>query len=143
MGRDSGEDAGMRPPAHILLEKHLNELGLKWEREFKFCSDRKWRADYLLCWPADEGQRIATDALIEIEGSVYTQGRHTRGAGYEKDLEKYNYASALGYKVFRFSTGQVLRGEAREFLKQWLYRSGHRPTDVDALTRSWLANQAK
>jgi len=96
-------------PANILLEKHLKELGLSWVPEFVF-SDRKWRFDYYC------GNHLA----IEIEGGVYSRGRHTRGSGYEKDLEKYNWATLLGYRVLRFSTGQVLRGEAKEFLAKWL-----------------------
>ena len=58
--------------------------------------------------------------LVEIEGAVWQQGRHTRGAGFIADLEKYNTASALGYRLFRFSTQHVLEGQAREFLKRWL-----------------------
>jgi very-short-patch-repair endonuclease len=44
---------------------------------------------------------------VEIEGAVYTQGRHTRGAGYLKDCEKYNEAQMLGWTVLRYSTSQT------------------------------------
>ena len=100
--------------AQLVLETHLKELGLLFWEEYPFCEDRKWRADYALL---ENGAKV----LIEIEGAVWTQGRHTRGSGFEKDCVKYNFAAALGYKVFRFPTGQVLRGEAKEFLKKhWL-----------------------
>ena len=96
--------------AAILLAKHLKELGLAFKQEYKFHPERKWRFDFLL----DSG------VVIEIEGSVYAQGRHTRGKGFEQDCEKYNTATMMGYRVLRFSTGQVLRGEAKKFLGYWL-----------------------
>ena len=96
-------------PAHALLEIHLKELGLEFDREVKFSLDRRWRFDYVL----------ENNIAIEIEGSVYAQGRHTRGKGFEADCEKYNTATTMGWRVLRFSTGQILRGEARDFLKKW------------------------
>jgi len=110
-------------PANLLLEKHLDELGLRFRTEVKFCDGRKWRFDYLIAptlvqrshWPTHVGV-----IAVEIEGSVYTHGRHTRGKGFEADCEKYNWATRLGYTVLRFSTGQVLRGEAKKFLQEWV-----------------------
>lgn len=61
-------------------------------REFKFSDDRGWRADY--CWP----QQLL---ILEVEGGVWTQGRHTRGKGFLLDLEKYNAAAVLGYRLLR------------------------------------------
>ena len=95
--------------AHLLLEAHMTELGIKFMREFQFDTSRKWRADY----------QFDLDKLVEIEGAVWTQGRHTRGVGYVADLEKYRTAAALGYRVYRFSTQEVLDGTAKEFLKKW------------------------
>jgi very-short-patch-repair endonuclease len=94
--------------AAILLEIHMKELGIEFEPEYRFAAPRKWRFDYLL------GDKTA----IEIEGGIFSRGRHTRGVGYEKDLEKYREAAIRGYKVLRFSTGEVLNGTAREFIKK-------------------------
>lgn len=107
-----------KPDAGTLLEIHLRELKLNFVREFKFYTERDWRADFLI---SPEGETFAI--LVEIEGSVWTQGRHTRGSGYIKDLSKYNMASILGYKVLRFSTQQVLSGEAKDFIKTWVVPS--------------------
>ena len=108
--------------ANLVLEQHLRELGLVWQSEWRFNPPRRWRADYVVFLNAealygDGGSQQA--ALVEIEGAVYARGRHTRGKGFENDCEKYNHAQLLGHDVFRFSTGQVLSGKAKEFLATW------------------------
>lgn len=103
-----------KPDAGTLLEIHLAELGIDFIREWKFYSPRKWRADFMLSVPGK-----LEPILLEIEGAIWTQGRHTRGKGYLADLEKYRVAAALGFKVFRFSTSEVLDGTAKEFIREW------------------------
>jgi hypothetical protein len=49
-------------------------------REFRFHPERRWRFDY--AWP---GAWLA----VEVEGGVWTRGRHLRGAGFIRDCEKY------------------------------------------------------
>jgi very-short-patch-repair endonuclease len=74
-------------------------------REFWFAKSikRKWAAD--LAYPDKM-------ILIEVEGGLYTRGRHVRAVGYENDCEKYNWAQLLGYKVYRFTPGQIKSGDA-------------------------------
>ena len=104
-------------PAHILLEKHLAELGLYWLPEYRFNDVRRWRLDYLLTsWKHKSSLRIG----IEIDGGVYSGGRHVRGAGFENDMRKLNTAEMQGIRVLRFSTNMVLRGEAKAFLAEHL-----------------------
>jgi len=107
-----------RTESQLVLETHLDELGLYWDVEFKFHPTRKWKSDYHVSRQATF-ERLFRECLVEIEGAVYAQGRHTRGSGYEKDCCKYNEAQLLGYPVFRFTTRQALKGEAREFLRRW------------------------
>ncbi len=73
------------------------------QREFLFHPRRKWRFD--LAWP---------DLLIavEIEGGIWTGGRHVRGEGYEADCEKYNEAQLAGWMVLRFTPGMIKKGKA-------------------------------
>lgn len=68
------------------------------ETEYKFCPDRKWRFDY-----AFPKQKIA----VEQEGGAWSQGRHTRGSGFIKDMEKYNKAVLLGWRVLRYTPEQM------------------------------------
>lgn len=87
------------------LIQHLKSYGIKFEQEFQFNKDRRWRADFYL---------VGTNILIEVEGGIWSGGRHTRGKGYLGDMEKYNSATALGYSVYRYSTEQVKSGLAIE-----------------------------
>src|SRR5215469_15072331 len=73
------------------------------EREYRFTSDRKWRFDF-----AFPSSKVA----IEIEGGTWIAGRHNRGSSIQRDLEKYNRAAKEGWKVLRYTTEMVLRGEA-------------------------------
>ena len=68
------------------------------EREYRFCPSRRWRFDF--AWP---DRMIA----VELEGGIWTGGRHTRGSGFSRDLEKYNWAALLGWRVLRY-TGDML-----------------------------------
>lgn len=60
--------------------------------EHEFYPGRKWRMDF--AWPAEQ-------VALEVEGGVWTGGRHTRGAGFLRDMEKYNAAAAIGWRVLR------------------------------------------
>lgn len=67
-----------------------------WTAEHKF-SERRWRFDF-----AHLGRWIA----IEIEGGVYSRGRHVRPKGFLGDIEKYNRAAVLGWRVLRMTPQQ-------------------------------------
>lgn len=66
--------------------------------EYKFDPVRRWRIDY--AFPAE---RIA----VEIEGGVYTRGRHTRGKGFENDMEKYNALAEAGWRLLRYTPTKI------------------------------------
>lgn len=78
-------------------------------KEYRFAPDRRFKADYAL---------PQIKVLVEVEGGVFTNGRHVRGTGYVSDLEKYNLAALLGFRVYRFTPKQVKSGEAMRFLKK-------------------------
>jgi hypothetical protein len=66
----------------ISLDKMLVAYGLPKPRlEFRFCSERKFRWD--ACWPTEKG-----GVALEVDGSVWSRGRHVRGKGYLSDREK-------------------------------------------------------
>jgi very-short-patch-repair endonuclease len=76
--------------------------------EHRFHSTRRWRFD-----AAFPEHKIA----VEIDGGVWTQGRHTRGSGFMRDQEKTNAAALLGWRVFRFVPSQLDTGEVMATLE--------------------------
>lgn len=81
------------------------------ELEFRFTPPRRWRFD--LAFPS-------VLWALEIEGGVWTRGRHTRGAGYTNDIRKYNAAALLGWRILRVTTEMIRNGEAFTLLDAWL-----------------------
>ncbi len=70
------------------------------EREVRFHTSRKWRADFA---------HLGSRTLIEVEGGVFLAGggRHNRGSGYAKDAEKYLEAALAGWRVLRLTERQL------------------------------------
>lgn len=77
------------------------------EKEYKFCPDRDWSADYRV------GQW-----LIELEGGIHSGGRHTRAKGFIEDCFKYNMAAMLGYRVIRIATGMANPDYLEQIIKE-------------------------
>lgn len=76
--------------------------------EHKFHETRRWRFDY--AWPC---RRVA----LEVEGGVWTRGRHTRPMGFMNDCEKYNNAGALGWIVLRVTPQNLMKTETANLIK--------------------------
>lgn len=87
----------------VTLARDLRALKINFEQEYKFHEERNWRADFLI---------TGTKILVEVEGGIWSGGRHTRGKGFIADMEKYNAAAVMGFKVLRFDTQQVKSGLA-------------------------------
>lgn len=76
-------------------------------REFQFAKPRRYRFDF--AWP---DAKLA----VECEGGVWTNGRHTRGSGFVRDVEKYNLAVLMGWAVLRVTSG-MLRDDPAAFME--------------------------
>lgn len=103
-----------KPPS--ALEVSLSKLIADSElplpcREFKFHETRRWRFDF--AWPEFL-------VAVEVEGGVWTGGRHTRGVGFEGDCEKYAEALTAGWKVLRVTGKHIRSGRAMEWLRMLL-----------------------
>lgn len=94
-------------PGEAAFALHCRAEKLEPVREHIFDPHRKWRFDFAFL-DTDKGIKLA----VEIEGGVWTNGRHSRGAGMESDMEKYAEAAVMGWRVLRFSTQMVLSGYA-------------------------------
>lgn len=78
-------------------------------REFKFHEERRWRIDF--AWP---DERVA----VEVEGGIWTGGRHTRGSGFLKDAEKYNELALAGWMLLRVSAADAKSGKCMPTIRR-------------------------
>lgn len=85
-----------------------SELHVECLKEHRFYQPRLWRFDYAI--PA---YKIA----LEVEGGVWTRGRHVRPQGFLNDITKYNTATLLGWRVFRTTPDKLLSGDTLFLLK--------------------------
>jgi len=105
---------------------------------------RQWRFDF--AWPAPELM-----LAVELEGLVATQalipkgkgeagyrrttiltGGHASPQGFKEDLEKYNTATLLGWRLLRFHQQQIATGEAIDMLERVMHRLGWRRAERGA-----------
>jgi very-short-patch-repair endonuclease len=90
---------------------------IRWEkirepiREFRFAPPRRWRFDF--SWP----ERFVA---VEVDGGSFIAGRHTRGEGFERDLEKLNTAALIGWRVLRVTPRMIEDGRAIELIRRAL-----------------------
>lgn len=78
-------------------------------KEYAFHPARKWRFDYAI-----PSHKVA----IEIDGAVWTMGRHNRPEGYINDMEKLNTAASMGWLVLRFTTDDRLKASTLRFIEE-------------------------
>ncbi len=90
------------------LAFQLDAVGIPYEREFKFALPRKFRLDFF----------FSPDVACEIDGAVWTGGRHTRGAGVLADCEKFALAAAQGIRIVRVTPEHVKDGRALEWIEK-------------------------
>lgn len=85
------------------------ETGHKCVCELMFHPTRRWRFDYAI---------PSVMVAIEVEGGIFTKGRHTRGKGFEADIEKYNTAESMGWHVLRVTPEWLCAPKTIEMIKQ-------------------------
>lgn len=83
-------------------------LGIQAVKEYQFAPPRRWRFDYAM-----PSVKIA----LEVEGGVWTRGRHTRPKGFLADMEKYNAAAAAGWKVLRTVPDELFTVQTLDLVK--------------------------
>ena len=81
------------------------------QREHQFTPPRRWRFDF--AWPHSL-------VAVEVEGGIWTNGRHTRGAGFLADCEKYNEATLLGWRILRVTREHIESGQALRWIERAL-----------------------
>lgn len=87
--------------------------------EYKFHPARKWRIDYYF---ERDGVRVG----LEIEGGIYSGGRHTRPGGFMGDMEKYNEMSVAGIYLVRAKSTKLPTMETINILKRIFTNGGNK-----------------
>jgi len=95
-------------------------------REYRFYPKRGWRADF--AWPNEK-------LLVEYEGGIFARsmgkgqdyGWHQSVGRMLGDMEKYNKAAMMGFRVLRFTANHVKSGEAVNLIEQALKGGIHIP----------------
>lgn len=84
--------------------------------EYPFASpDRGWRFDW--AWlDTEDYDRVA----LEIQGGIWTGGRHVRGAALLDEMEKLNEAALRHWRVLYATPADVQSGAVFELLKRAL-----------------------
>lgn len=79
--------------------------------EHRFHTTRKWRFD--VCWPE---YKVA----LEVEGGLWLPkgGRHNRPVGMVKDMEKYNTAAEMGWRVLKVEPKKLMTSATVEMIKR-------------------------
>ncbi len=80
---------------HVLLKSFPASLICS---QYQFHPKRKWRFDFAI-----PSLKIA----IEINGGVWSNGRHSRGSGLVKEYEKMRAAAALHWYVFTYDPKSI------------------------------------
>ena len=81
---------------YSLWDIHYPNIDL--HTEHRFAKPRRFRFDLA---------HLPTKIAIEIQGSIWSGGRHTRGSGLLNEYTKMNLAAALGWRVFYLCTNTV------------------------------------
>jgi len=89
--------------------QQLRAYGIDYEREVRLIDGRRWRWDFVIRWAG---------YAIEIQGGVWTRGRHTRGHGYINDVEKANAVVLAGWKPLAFTAEHVKSGHAIDTVRE-------------------------
>jgi very-short-patch-repair endonuclease len=75
-----------------------------------------WKADF--AWPAQK-------LIVECEGGIWKRGGggHSHPLGIERDIEKYNAATLLGWRILRLTDKMLAKkrlGETAQLLRSAL-----------------------
>lgn len=112
----------MVKPSVLTFEVQCRLAGLpEPQKEFRFAAPRRWRFDYAWpnLWVRDRGTEWPLlGVALEVEGGVFSFGRHAREAGMVKDMEKYNQAVLFGWRILRVTPQQVADGSALRLVEQ-------------------------
>lgn len=89
--------------------------------EYRAIPERKFRLD--VAWPAWK-------VCVEQQGGVWNRGKHGRGSGIVKDMERQNILQIAGWLVLQFTPSQIWGGYATDMVKEALRSRGWKGGDA-------------
>ena len=92
------------------------------EFEYQFHDTRLWRFD--LAWPFFAQVGHTTDELgglaLEIDGGIWIQGGHNRGAQIKATWEKENEANIMGWAILKCEPSELCMDATAQLIKRAL-----------------------
>ena len=101
-----------------------DELGLVVVKELEFCAGRRWRFDYAIpeykIALEVEGGAFKKRRYYDGDGELVTTigGRHNSAKGFLADMEKYNTATVLGWRLLRTIPDELLSGATLDMIRE-------------------------
>lgn len=102
------------PEREYRFAAHVVGLGPGVKSRLRQAGMKAWRIDF--AWP----DRLLA---VEVEGGGWTGGRHTRGKGFEEDMQKYHRLMGLGWTLYRCDSRLVNSGDAVQMVETLLGRA--------------------
>ena len=105
------------PPvfAHLLKDAGLPMPAM----EYRFAPPRRWRFDY--AWLDYRHLSDDVRVALEVDGGVWTRGRHVRGKGFINDQDKRNEAVRLGWRVIHRTPDTLCTDATIQLLKDLIH----------------------
>ena len=105
----------MKINAKVLQQLIKEDLNLDAVLEYRFHPVRRWRIDVAI---------PSLSIAIELEGGIWTNGRHTRGKGFLGDVEKYNNLSIFKWRLLRYTHSNHNYSDIINDLKEYIKNNG-------------------
>ena len=92
-----------------IVVKWFEQHGLIAVPEYRFDAVRRWRFDFAF---------VDSKVALEVQGGLFTGGRHSRGPALLKEHEKLNAAACDGWRVLFTIPQNVCMGETVEMIRR-------------------------
>lgn len=110
---------GAESELEAILENRLERAGLPLgETQVPVIPNRRWRFDR--AW---REQMVA----VEVQGGIWSGGRHARGSGIAKECEKFSTAAAIGWRILPVTRDMIEDGRAVALIRQALGEEARTP----------------
>ena len=96
----------------------VNNQKIPYQTQVEFAKPRRFKADFI----------VNNSLVVEVQGGTFSNGRHTRGQGYQNDCTKMAIALQLGLKVLFLTTKSVQNGSGISYIKNILTAKQPHPT---------------